>query len=126
MCAQRQWQAHRRNTDGKGFLESLRSVIDPAGKKIVLLGAGGAARAIAVELALAQVGQLTIVNRNLAKAEELAALLRDKTHVSAAANRLAGRLRNSRRCRSRDQCDEHRLFDDKVRVPVKKETFRQG
>src|SRR6187551_2981037 len=29
------------NTDGKGFLTSLRSVIDPAGKRVVLLGAGG-------------------------------------------------------------------------------------
>ena len=32
------------NTDGQGFVESLRSVIDPAGKKVVLLGAGGAAQ----------------------------------------------------------------------------------
>jgi shikimate dehydrogenase len=41
------------NTDGKGFLESLQTVIEPAGKQVVLLGAGGAARAIGVELALA-------------------------------------------------------------------------
>src|SRR5437868_2699554 len=40
------------NTDGKGFLTSLRSVIDPGGKRIVLFGAGGAARAVAVELAM--------------------------------------------------------------------------
>src|SRR5947208_2357297 len=38
------------NTDGKGFLKSLASVIDPKGKSAVLFGAGGAARAIAVEL----------------------------------------------------------------------------
>jgi shikimate dehydrogenase len=38
------------NTDGKGFLKSLASVTDPKGKSVVLLGAGGAARAIAVEL----------------------------------------------------------------------------
>ena len=37
------------NTDGKGFLKSLKSIIDPAGKSIAILGAGGAARAIAVE-----------------------------------------------------------------------------
>ena len=37
------------NTDGKGFVESLSGVIDPAGKNVVLLGAGGAARAIAIE-----------------------------------------------------------------------------
>ena len=39
------------NTDGRGFLESLRATIDPRGREIVLFGAGGAARAVAVELA---------------------------------------------------------------------------
>src|SRR6185436_5085573 len=41
------------NTDGKGFLQSLRELIDPPGKSVVMFGAGGAARAIGVELALA-------------------------------------------------------------------------
>src|SRR5215218_10898614 len=41
------------NTDGQGFLASLRSVVDPAGTAFAILGAGGAARAIAVEAALA-------------------------------------------------------------------------
>ena len=40
------------NTDGKGFLMSLEGVVDPRAKKIVLLGAGGAARALAVEAIL--------------------------------------------------------------------------
>ena len=64
------------NTDGKGFLSSLRPVLDPAGRHGVVLGAGGAARAIAVELALAGVGRLTIVNRTPARAAELASLVR--------------------------------------------------
>ena len=52
------------NTDGKGFMESLRdNGVDPKGKKIVIMGAGGAARAISVELSLAQAGSITIVNR---------------------------------------------------------------
>lgn len=52
------------NTDGKGFMESLRANgVDPRGKKIVVLGAGGAARAISVELSLAGAGSITIVNR---------------------------------------------------------------
>ena len=38
------------NTDGKGFVQSLREVTDPTGKNVVILGAGGAARAIAVEV----------------------------------------------------------------------------
>jgi shikimate dehydrogenase len=43
------------NTDGKGFLRALREdgKLDPAGLRVVVLGAGGAARAITVELALA-------------------------------------------------------------------------
>ena len=48
------------NTDGKGFLKSLQSVIDPRGKSIVLFGAGGAARAIAVELGIAGAGRITV------------------------------------------------------------------
>lgn len=52
------------NTDGKGFMLSIESAgIDPEGKKIVILGAGGAARAISVEMALAGTQQITIVNR---------------------------------------------------------------
>lgn len=52
------------NTDGKGFMESLRdNRVDPRGKKVVILGAGGAARAVSVELSLAGAGSITIVNR---------------------------------------------------------------
>jgi len=52
------------NTDGKGFMESLvDNDVNPKGKKIVILGAGGAARAISVELSLAGAGSITIVNR---------------------------------------------------------------
>lgn len=55
------------NTDGKGFLTSLRTAVDPSGKRIVILGAGGAARAIAVECVLAGVESITIVNRDTAR-----------------------------------------------------------
>ena len=52
------------NTDGKGFMMSLESNgIDVKGKRIVVLGAGGAARAICVELALAGAAHITIVSR---------------------------------------------------------------
>jgi shikimate dehydrogenase len=63
------------NTDGKGFLESLREVIDPAGKVVTVLGAGGAARAIAVEVALAGAKCVNIVNRSVTCGKELSTLV---------------------------------------------------
>jgi shikimate dehydrogenase len=63
------------NTDGQGFMAALRTVVDPAGKSLVILGAGGAARAIAVEAALAGAGRITVVNRGRERGEALAALL---------------------------------------------------
>ena len=71
------------NTDGKGFLKSLQSVIDPRGKSIVIFGAGGAARAIAVELGLAGAGRITVVNRSQPRGEELVGLLRDTLGLAA-------------------------------------------
>jgi shikimate dehydrogenase len=73
------------NTDGKGFLRSLRedAGVDPRGKKVVILGAGGAARAMTVELALAGAAHLTLVNRSPQRGQELAALLNEKTPAKA-------------------------------------------
>src|SRR5271168_2870117 len=71
------------NTDGVGFMESLRTLVDPMGKSIVVFGAGGAARAIAVELALAGAAQLTIVNRGEARGRELTVLINEKTKAAA-------------------------------------------
>ncbi|WP_258359266.1 shikimate dehydrogenase [Moorella sulfitireducens (nom. illeg.)] len=64
------------NTDAGGFLRSLREAgFDPAGKQAVILGAGGAARAVAFALAGAGCAALTIANRTLEKAGCLAAEL---------------------------------------------------
>ena len=71
------------NTDGKGFLQSLAEVIDPKGKTIVMFGAGGAARAIGVELALAGAKRITIVNRDPKRGQTLVDLLNRKTKVKA-------------------------------------------
>ena len=71
------------NTDGKGFLKSLESEIDPKGKSVVLFGAGGAARAIAVDLGLAGTKRITIVNRSESRGAELTGLLRDKLKLDA-------------------------------------------
>src|ERR1700726_1915621 len=67
------------NTDGKGFLMSLDGVVDPKGKGIVLLGAGGAARALAVGLALAGASSITVVNRGFERGAELTRLINEQT-----------------------------------------------
>ena len=66
------------NTDGKGFVSSLQELTDPKGKKVVIFGAGGAARAISVEVALAGASEITIVNRSSGRGEELTTLLQEK------------------------------------------------
>jgi shikimate dehydrogenase len=71
------------NADGRGFLRALREMCDPAGQHITILGAGGAARAIAVELALAGAGALTIVNRTVERGQTLAALINERTSGKA-------------------------------------------
>jgi shikimate dehydrogenase len=71
------------NTDGQGFLAALRTVVDPAGKALVVFGAGGAARAIAVEAALAGAASITIVNRDPKRGADLVALVNDKTPARA-------------------------------------------
>jgi len=74
------------NTDGKGFLRALRddAGINPQGRHIVFLGAGGAARAMTVEMALAGARRITVVNRTPGRGQELVALLGRKTPAQAA------------------------------------------
>jgi shikimate dehydrogenase len=72
------------NTDGQGFMIALDSAgVAAKGKNVVVLGAGGAARAICVELALAGASRLTIVNipKDMALGESLVRILKDNTQV---------------------------------------------
>ena len=63
------------NTDGVGALKALReNGVELDGKKLLLLGAGGAAKAIAFSIAK-EVGELVILNRAPQKAKELAEAL---------------------------------------------------
>jgi len=73
------------NTDGKGFLTSLRQDggIEPVKKRVVVFGAGGAARAITVELALAGASHITVVNRTEKRGQELVDILNEKTDTEA-------------------------------------------
>lgn len=69
------------NTDGKGFLRGVRADagIDPKGIRAVVLGAGGAARAIVTELALAGAREIEVVNRSVDRGERMVADLQAKT-----------------------------------------------
>jgi len=73
------------NTDGKGFLRGVREQagVDPAGKNVVVLGAGGAARAITVELALAGAGGISVWNRSAERGEALCRDLKQRTSANA-------------------------------------------
>lgn len=71
------------NTDGRGFVAALREVVDPAGKSVVLFGAGGAARAVAVEIALAGAARITVVNRSAGRGQALVDLLNERTGTQA-------------------------------------------
>jgi len=59
------------NTDGKGGVKALKEKTMVKGKKVILLGAGGAARALAFAIK-DEGGELTILNRTLDDAKELA------------------------------------------------------
>jgi shikimate dehydrogenase len=71
------------NTDGQGFMTALRTVVEPAGRSLVLFGAGGAARAIGVEAALDGAGPITVVNRDAGRGAELVELLNERTPAGA-------------------------------------------
>jgi shikimate dehydrogenase len=62
------------NTDGAGFIESLKkdAEVEPKGKNIVVLGAGGSSRAVSVMLAEAGASNLTIADIETDKARDLA------------------------------------------------------
>jgi shikimate dehydrogenase len=66
------------STDGAGFLRDLeRHRVEPLDMHVLLLGAGGAARAVAFALVDAGVGELAIANRNPGRSAELVAAVGD-------------------------------------------------
>lgn len=75
------------NTDGAGFLASLADeAFDPAGRACVVLGAGGAARAVVHALAAAGAAEVAVVNRTPSRAEDVAALAGGAGRVGLAAD----------------------------------------
>ncbi|GAA1743443.1 shikimate dehydrogenase [Nostocoides vanveenii] len=71
------------NTDGQGFVAALTQVRTPEGAHIVVLGTGGAARAVAVETALAGAASITLVGREADEASTLGAYVTQATGVPA-------------------------------------------
>jgi shikimate dehydrogenase len=75
------------NTDGRGFLRSLREQggLDPKGKKFLFIGSGGAARAVSFSLALAGAAAIVFRDIDARKASLLAQDIREKTGVPSMA-----------------------------------------
>lgn len=75
------------NTDGIGFMHSLKEEgVDIIGKKVTLIGAGGAATAIAIQAALDGIAELSIFNRNdrfFSVGEETIKIINEKTGTKA-------------------------------------------
>lgn len=70
------------NTDGKGFVQAISQVTPVAGRRLVVFGAGGASRAICVEMALAGAKELFIVNVSN-RGQEVADLINNQTAAKA-------------------------------------------
>lgn len=114
------------NTDGKGFLASLKKVADPSGKKVLLLGAGGAARAIGVELGLASAAHITVMNRDPKKAETIAALVQDNTSAKADVQAWDGEASVPEDVDILINATSIGLGDAEAMAPLKIETLRKG
>jgi shikimate dehydrogenase len=114
------------NTDGKGFLKSLTSVVDPHGKTVVLFGAGGASRAIAVELGLAGIKKIVVVNRSQERGWDLVRLLRDKLHLDAELVLWSGDYSVPQDSEIVINGTSIGLYDGDARLDLKTDTLRPG
>lgn len=84
MIVNKDGKLYGENTDGKGYLKSVTDAgVSVKGKTITVLGAGGAARAISVECALAGAKKIYIANIIREQGEELVELIRTKTKADA-------------------------------------------
>ncbi len=69
------------NTDGIGAVKSIEEVSSVKNKKVIILGAGGAARAVAFQILIEGAGSLIIANRTSKNALNLQKDLRDKLNA---------------------------------------------
>ncbi len=90
------------NTDGTGFIKALcqDAGFEPEGKRAIILGAGGAARAVGYALVEAGVASLTIINRTTERGEALASSLK-----SSGSEVRAATWRDGRTLQALAECD---------------------
>lgn len=76
------------NTDGTGLTKSIRdsSGEDIKGKKVLIIGAGGACRSIAIQLAIEEAASIEIVNRSIEKAQIIADTINSHFETKAIAS----------------------------------------
>ena len=72
------------NNDGKGVVKAIEKVAPLRGQNVVMLGAGGAGRAMAVEIAWAGAAKMTIVTRREEQGREVAALVEKASRIPCA------------------------------------------
>ena len=108
------------NTDGKGFLRGLRQEagVDPAGRNVLLLGAGGAARCIAFELAAAGVERVAIVNRSAERGAALCADLQQRAGLAARFELWSGRCQVGAEVDILVNCTSIGLFPNVTEMPL--------
>jgi shikimate dehydrogenase len=105
------------NTDGPGALKALEPVTDVSGKRCLLVGAGGAARAIGYALSRRGV-EIVVANRSAERGKPLAAFLGGRCIPLAEANRIEADLLI--------QTTSVGMFPITDQVPVSSEALREG
>ena len=102
------------NTDGMGFYQALTDLgVEVPGRRITLLGAGGAAKAVALKLVQQGAGPITVCNRTPQKAEALCNLAKGRMgHIGFALEDLR---RGARDCDILINCTSQRQGDGTAR-----------
>ncbi|WDE97698.1 shikimate dehydrogenase [Lentisphaera profundi] len=114
------------NTDGKGYTESLSQVTKIEGKSILILGAGGAARAIAIECALENAKKIIIVNRSKSSGQDLAELVEKNTAASGEFIQLDGEVAVPANVDIVINATNIGLYPDATKVPIDMSTLKSN
>ena len=108
------------NTDGRGFVNVLKDKgIEIKNKSIVILGAGGAARAISIMLAREGIKEITIFNRTLQKAKVIIDEIADKfPKVKGLCNTLEDNQSNLKNTDILINCTSIGMYPNSEEMPI--------